>query len=123
MWESRASWRGFSKQLWESASRKGCRRRPILGRISIAATFSTGRFVFLFWFFFLFLRSFPCGKPAGSRYESPPLLHQQLGETFERDQHGQSDICSDDVLRGLGYKDYGRLSAGEVLCMGNDESE
>jgi hypothetical protein len=42
---------------------------PIVLRISMAAAFSTGCFVFLFWFFFLLLTSFPCGKPAGSRYE------------------------------------------------------
>jgi hypothetical protein len=69
MWESRAIERGFSKQLWKSASRKWCRRQPIPWRISIAAAFSIGRFVFLFWFFFLLLTSFPCGKPAGLRYE------------------------------------------------------
>src|SRR6476620_828339 len=108
MWESRAIERGFSKQLWESASRRSCQRRPLALRISIAPAFATGRFLF-FWFFFLFLllASFPCGKPVGSRYEWPPLLQQRLGETFERDQHGERDICSDDVLRGLGYKDYG----------------
>jgi hypothetical protein len=86
----------------------------------MAATFSTGRFLFLFWFFFLLLTSFPCGKPAGSRYESSTLLHQRLEETFERDQHGECDVCSDDVPRGLGYKDYGQLSAGEVSSTGND---
>lgn len=60
-------------------------------RISIAAAFSTGRFLFLFWFFFLFLflTSFPCGKPDGSRYESATLLRQRLQETFERDQYGK----------------------------------
>ena len=72
----------------------------------MAAAFSTGRFLFVFWFFFLLLTSFPCGKPVGSRYEYPPLLAQRLEETFERDQHGERDVCSDDVLRGLGYKDY-----------------
>ena len=95
----------------------------MVSRISIAAAFSTGRFLFLFWFFFLFVMSFPRGKPAGSRYESATLLGQRLKETFERDQHGELDICSDDVLRGLGYKDYGRLSAGEVSCTGNDREE
>jgi hypothetical protein len=67
--------------------------------------------------------SFPCGKPAGSRYESATLLDKRLKETFERDQHGELDICSDDVLRGLGYKDYGQLSAGEVSRTGNDGKE
>src|SRR5688572_20263884 len=109
MWKSRALWRGFSKQLWESASSKSCRRPPIELRISIAAAFSTGRFLFLFWFFFLFWTSFPCGKPAGSRYESATLLDQRLKETFERDRHGKLNVCSDDVLRGLDYKDYGRF--------------
>jgi hypothetical protein len=120
MWESRALERGFSKQLWESASRRSCRRPPIVLRISIAAAFSTGRFLFLFWSFFLFLTSFPCGKPAGSRYELRTLLRERLGETFERDQHGERDVCSDDVLRGLGYKGYGQLSAGEVARTGNN---
>jgi hypothetical protein len=60
------------------------------------------------------LKSFRCGKPARSRYESPPLLGQRLEETFERDQHGESNVCSDDVPRGLRYKDYGQLSAGKV---------
>lgn len=87
-------------------------------RICTAAAFSTGHF--LFWFFFLLLASFPCGKPAGSRYESAIQLHQRLGETFERDQHGEWDVCSDDVLRGLGYKGYEQLSAGQVLSTGND---
>src|SRR5947207_1534385 len=111
MWKSRALWRGFSKQLWESASTRCCRRPPICLRISIAAAFSTGRFLFLFWFFFLFLfvTSFPCGKPAGSRYESATLLGKRLKETFERDPHGKLDICSDDVLRGLDYKVYGHF--------------
>ena len=90
-------------------------------RISTGAAFSTG-FLFLFWFFFLFLfgTSFPCGKPAGSRYESIPLLGKRLKETFERDQHGKLDICSDDVLRGLDYKVYGhflpvRFSSREMM--------
>src|SRR5262245_60980452 len=113
MWKSRAPERGFSKQLWESASRRSCRRQPILSRISIAEAFSTGRFLFLL------LTSFPCGKPAGSRYELPPLSTQRLEETFERDQHGERDVCSDDVLRGLDYKDYARLSAGKVSSTGN----
>src|SRR6266446_5053349 len=110
MWKSLVLFRGFSKQLWESASTKRRRRPPIL-RISIAAAFSTGRFLFLFWFFFLFLllTSFPCGKPDGSRYESATLLRQRLEETFERDQYGKWNVCSDDVLRGLGYKDYGHF--------------
>src|SRR2546425_9401686 len=105
MWESRALWRGFSKQLWESASRKSCRRPPICSRISIAAAFFHRPFSFLV--LFSFCNEFPCGKPAGSRYESATPLCQRLKETFERDQHGELDICSDVVLRGLGYKDYG----------------
>ena len=120
MWKSRAIERGFSKQLWESASTKRRRRPPIVLRISIAAAFSTGRFLFLFWFFFLFWTSFPCGKPDGSRYESATLLRQRLEETFERDQYGKWNVCSDDVLRGLGYKDYGQLSAGKVSGTGNN---
>ena len=59
-------------------------------------------------------------NPAGSRYESATPLNQRLEETFERDQHGELDICSDDVLRGLGYKDYGQLSAGKVSPTRND---
>ena len=39
----------------------------------------------------------------------PPLLGQRLQETFERDRNGKSNVCSDDVLRGLGYKDYERF--------------
>src|SRR5215475_14671018 len=111
MWKSRSVCGGFSKQRWKSASTERCRRPPIVLRISRAAAFSTGRFLFLFWFFFLLLTSFPCGKPAGSRYELPPLSTQRLEETFERDQYGERDVCSDDVLRGLDYKDYARLSA------------
>jgi hypothetical protein len=106
MWKSRAMERGFSKQLWESASRKSRRRHPTLWRITIAAAFSTGRFLFLFWFFFLFVTSFPRGKPAGSRYESATLPHQRLKETFERDQDGELNVCSDVVPRGLRYKGY-----------------
>src|SRR5262245_38192619 len=64
-------------------------------------------FSFLFWFFFLLLMGFPCGKPARSRYESATLLGQRLEETFERDRYGKLDVCSDVVLRGLDYKDYG----------------
>jgi len=45
----------FPSSCGESASRKSRRRPPIELRISIAAAFSTGRFLFLFWFFFLFL--------------------------------------------------------------------
>lgn len=60
-----------------------------------------------------FVTSFPCGKPAGSRYESATLPRKRLEETFERDRHGKLDICSDDVLRGLDYKGYGHfLPAG-----------
>ena len=45
---------------------------------------------------------------AESRYELATRLLQRFEETFERDQHGEScDVCSDDVLRGLDYKDYG----------------
>ena len=47
---------------------------------------------------------------AGSRYEYLTLPDRRLSQTFERDQHGELDICSDDVLRGLGYKDYGNSS-------------
>jgi hypothetical protein len=85
-------------------------------RISTGAAFSTG-FLFLFWFFFLFLfgTSFPCGKPTGSRYESATLLGKRLQETFERDQHGKLDICSDVVLRGLGYKVYGHFLPARFL--------
>jgi hypothetical protein len=32
-----------------------------------------------------------------------------LKETFERDRHGKLNVCSDDVLRGLDYKDYGHF--------------
>jgi hypothetical protein len=32
------------------------------------------------------------------------------------------DVCSDDVLRGLGYKGYGQLSAGQGLTQGFDGS-
>ena len=60
--------------------------------------------------------SFPCGKPDGSRYESATLLGQRFQETFERDELGKLDVCSDDVLRGLDYKDYGHsLSVGVWL--------
>jgi len=39
-----------------------------------------------------------------------------LEETFERDRYGERDVCSDDVLRGLDYKDYGHsLSVGVWL--------
>ena len=91
-------------------------------RISTAAAFSTG-FLFLFWFFFLclFVTSFPCGRPAGSRYESATLLCQRLEETFERDRIGELDVCSDDVLRGLDYKDYGHSPAGTVFNQGTLE--
>jgi hypothetical protein len=75
---------------------------------------------FFFGSFFFLLTSFPCGKPDGSRYEQRSLLAQRLKETFERDQYGECDVCSDDVLRGLGYKDYGQLSAGKVCSLGND---
>src|SRR5207247_10825519 len=74
--------------------------------------------VFLFWFFFLLVTSFRCGKPAGSRYESATLLVQRLKETLERDRHGKWNVCSDDVLRGLDYKDYA-LPAGMVCKQGN----
>ena len=75
--------------------------------------------LFLFWFFFLLLTNFPCGKPAGSRYESATPLVGRLEETFERDQDGKLNVCSDVVLRGLDYKDYGhfllvRLGTGKI---------
>src|SRR3989442_1381609 len=95
----------FPSSCWKPHQKKAAQGPPICSRISIAAAFFTGLFLFLF--FFLFLMSFPCGKPAGSRYESATPLCQRLKETFERDQHGELDICSDVVLRGLGYKDYG----------------
>jgi len=53
--------------------------------------------------------SSPCGKPAASRYESATRLGQRFQETFERDELGKLDVCSDDVLRGLDYKDYGHF--------------
>lgn len=40
---------GFSKQLWESASRKKLPKATACMRISKVAAFSTG---FSFWFFF-----------------------------------------------------------------------
>ena len=74
-------------------------------------------FVFLFWFFFLFERVSLVENRAESRYESDTRLHQRFQETFERETHGEScDVCSDDVLRGLDYKDYGHsLSVGVWL--------
>ena len=80
-------------------------------------------FCFSFLVLFSFFDEFPLWKTGRVALRTATLTASKLGETFERDQHGELDICSDDVLRGLGYKDYGRLSAGEVLCMGNDESE
>jgi len=109
MWESRALREAFPSSCGNPHQEKAAEGHRLFLRISIAAAFSTGRFLFLFWFFFLFLTSFPCGKPSGSRYESATLLDQRLEETFERDQHGKWNVCSDDVLRGLGYKDYGHF--------------
>src|SRR5919197_764993 len=109
MWKSRAIERGFSKQLWESASSKSRRRLPILLRISIAAAIFHRPFLFLFWFFFLFVTSFPGGKPDGSCYELATLLHQRLEETFDHDQYGKWNVCSDVVPRGLDYKGYGHF--------------
>ena len=74
-------------------------------------------FLFLFWFFFLFERVSLVENRAESRYESDTRLLQRFQETFERETHGEScDVCSDDVLRGLDYKDYGHsLSVGVWL--------
>ena len=67
-------------------------------------------FLFLFWFFFLFHRVSLVENRAESRYESDTRLLQRFQETFERETHGEScDVCSDDVLRGLDYKDYGHF--------------
>ena len=51
---------------------------------------------------------------------SHPYWIQRLKETFERDQLEESDVCSDDVLRGLGYKDYEPLFAGKICRGGSD---
>jgi hypothetical protein len=61
-----------------------------------------------FWFFFVF-NEFPPGMPAGSRYEYATRLFRRFEETFERDQDGESDICSDVVLRGLAIRVMGAL--------------
>ena len=54
--------------------------------------------------------------PAGSRYEYATRLFRRFEETFERDQDGESDICSDVVLRGLGYKGCGVfLASGQEV--------
>src|SRR5467141_2334548 len=89
---------GSSKQLWESAR-------------FLADFHSCGSFhrPFFFLVLFLFVTSSLRGRPAGSGYESATLLCQRLEETFEHDRHGKLDICSDDVLRGLHYKDYGHF--------------
>jgi hypothetical protein len=70
-------------------------------------------------FSFSFWNEFPLWKTGGSRYESIPRLGKRLKETFERDQHGKLDICSDDVLRGLDYKVYGHFLP-TVFKPGND---
>jgi hypothetical protein len=65
-------------------------------------------FVFLFGSF-SFFNEFPPGMPAGSRYEYATRLFRRFEETFERDQDGESDICSDVVLRGLAIRVMGAL--------------
>ena len=94
LWEcgkAEPSLRGFSKPLWEIRHQENGAKQPLADFHS--GGISTGRppFFFVFGYFFLFLNrtSFPCGKPAGSRYEQLPLLGQRLQETFERDQLGQ----------------------------------
>ena len=96
---------GFSKQLDGNHQERYCRRLPI--PISSAAAVSTG-FSFSVWFFFVF-NEFPPGMPAGSRYEYATRLFRRFEETFERDQDGESDICSDVVLRGLAIRVMGAL--------------
>jgi len=72
MWESRAFLRGFSKQLWTSASSRSC-RRPLLGlRMSIAAAFSTGRFLFCFLVRFSFFSKSLVENRLGRVTNQPP---------------------------------------------------
>src|SRR5437870_274216 len=64
MWESRALWRGFSKQLWESASRKSCRRpTDLFADFHSCGIFHRPFFFFFFGsFFFFFVMEFPLWK-------------------------------------------------------------
>jgi hypothetical protein len=65
-------------------------------------------FSFSFLVLFSIINEFPLWENRPGRVtNSRPYWVDDLQETFERDQHGECDVCSDDVLRGLGYKDYG----------------
>ena len=100
--------RGFSR-LFQAAVGIRIKKKPPKATDGVADFQSCGIFhrpsLILFGCFSL-LTSFPCGKPAGSRYEQATLLSPRLKETFERDRYGKLEVCSDDVLRGLDYKDY-----------------
>src|SRR5215471_16956843 len=103
MWESRAVFRrGFFKQLWESASKRKRRRPPTCLRISIAAAFSTGRFSFLV--LFSFINEFPLWKTGRVVLRIATPIGVTIGGDFRARSDGERDVCSDDVLRGLGYK-------------------
>ena len=95
MWESRAFFLGFSKQLWASASSRSCRRPPLGLRMSIAAAFSTGRFVFSFLVLFSFSNEFSLWKPAASRYE----ISHPTGSTVEGDFRARSAREVERMLR------------------------
>ena len=95
MWESRAFFLGFSKQLWTSASSRSCRRPPLGLRMSIAAAFSTGRFVFSFLVLFSFSNEFSLWKPAASRYE----ISHPTGSTVEGDFRARSAREVERMLR------------------------
>jgi hypothetical protein len=102
----------FLRRLFQAAVeiiKKKLPQAPLL--ISTAAAVSTARFFFGSFFFFFF-DEFPLwNNRTGRVTNTQPPLFRQLSQTFERDQHGELDICSDDVLRGLAIRIM-QLSAG-----------
>lgn len=117
MWESRTIVRLFQAAVGIRFQIKAAAGHP-LADFHGCGIFHRLLFFFFASFFFFFESGFPSGKPAGSRYESSTLLQQRLEETFERDQHGERDVCSDVVLRGLDYKVYERFLPDGVSLRG-----
>ncbi len=116
----------FLRRLFQAAVEIIKKKLPEASFVDFHSCGSFHRLFFYFFgsFFFFFLNGVSLVENrAESRYESATRLLQRFQETFERDPHGEScDVCSDDVLRGLDYKDYGHsLSVGVWLGDGSKE--
>src|SRR5215831_17334182 len=132
MWKSRAVFRrGFSKQLWESASKKGAEGQPICLRISIAAAFSTGHFSFLVLFSFVNEFPFVENRPGRVTNRHPYWLDdwRRLSSAISTGSGTYAQMMSfeDSAIRIMGdspperFHPQGMMEKQELMSKGNTE--